>query len=1497
MHSPRPIGDKRDPQDLRPRFQRPRAIGLMGGFRAASFAVRTASVAVLLLLTALAAVFAFSAPAQAQDDSYVDLSVEVVSDYSHSFTARNHGTATAYDVTMDIELADQAIALTLAGEERRSVEFEQKSGTSCSGNIPGTTCINGTFPVGTLAPGEEKSFYIIPKLAPGLPCCPIVTTNWTVPAWAVVKSGVPEEDEHFKADNSAVSWISVDGRDDPGSNGAARSTYWLEASVDDLLPEAGDTVKFTFRPLTGFSGREHITGAIVRLKLDNGMGTPTATPPTDTTFAAATGLTRTWDWDIGELQHFPMEVSTTLDNPLPAGVAVSDLCLTAELTARPDNRGFSDRAAYTTAEFCLREDPVTLLQNGETDLFTIYPCVGVTTYLCSSSDTVEMVVNGDQAARAAGINRDEALFDLDNVAVKVNDLEGRVVSGGNLSWVSTDAGLPTSIDNSRLSSADWTHFLWKIASVQLPTGGNLSIGPDANRNGVFVHTGTKPQHPPGGLTAMADGLKVAFPTYIRFESLGTYIIDFTQVNTHNNGTTSDTTDDVDYTATGRYTFHVGPVAELETRDGGSNPELLADQRAFTIVAVNNGPDDAPAAQVTVTGLNTNDYVSHSASHGTFSSTTGVWTIGELREDSGYYRATGHPQGWPTLTIITSAAEDTEITAAISNTEDYQVCIDSSGDDVELSSPSESACTTESPFNTWHTTPYYDYISDNSTATIKAKDRTGADLPSLQSAQPKTAAIEVTWDAETEVNGRQVTHYEVEWSADGDTGWTKFSDNASNPRYVDTDVESGETRYYRVRAVNDRDHKGPWSQPIRAMVETVGVPGISVSQTALTISEGETGEYEVSLKARPIANVTINIGASGEVTADPGRLTFTPTNWETAKTVVLTARQDRDGVDDTLDVTHNISTSDAEYARLTVPPVAVTVIDDDSDVSIAASDDSINEGETVTFTLTRQGKTQNAVTVTVNVAQRGDFLASGETGQRTVNMGAGNTTARFTVATDNDSAVENAGSFTVSVLGSTDYFVGSPSSVTVSVQDDDGVPGQPGNLTAVEGDQQVALSWSAAPVGDAAVLDYSYRVRRSDRSTWDPNWTELPGGSGRRSYIVSDLTNGQEYVFQVRARNDTGDGAAAEVTANPLGEPEPPDVTVTPRHESLLLTWTVADDGGRDITEYQVQWKSGNQSFDASRQATATTGVHTIPSLINGTEYRVRVQARNEAGWSGWSSEQPGTPVPRPATSVSITTDAEDGVSEPFRVTFTFTDEDHEGNRFGVRGFDVDDIEVRYSPTVGYEFSLKDFREEVSGFVYSARLEDLLEGTLNITVKAGAAQSTHDGQQSTSATHSIRVEVPEAVAPAGTEIWATEMTVGKHGGNARGYIDFDLSVWNGSGKIGSLSDSDAATDDDNKFTYAGKNYIVGEVSYVPAWSSILFAVCSGIEGVNRTFDLYLDDQNEDHDDLTLSFDSDEVKTSNFTSTIDGVRQTCVEYRWQPRQVDWQEGGKVNVRLVR
>ena len=240
---------------------------------------RARVLAALLYAALIGAAFAFSTPAEAQADTYVDLSVEITVGTTFTFTARNNGTAVAYGVVVDIELADQN---NLSPDRP---QFKQNSGTTCSGNIPTatttSTCISGVWTVGTLEPGEEAIFGIHPELVSGLPCCPGLNDEWTVPARAVIRNTVPEEEERFKGDNTDVGWIvtKVLGN----ANRVPFRQYWLEeATVDDLLPDPGDTVKFSFQVRTPGGSRASVYGAKLRLKLDDGMGTPTSTttPPT-----------------------------------------------------------------------------------------------------------------------------------------------------------------------------------------------------------------------------------------------------------------------------------------------------------------------------------------------------------------------------------------------------------------------------------------------------------------------------------------------------------------------------------------------------------------------------------------------------------------------------------------------------------------------------------------------------------------------------------------------------------------------------------------------------------------------------------------------------------------------------------------------------------------------------------------------------------------------------------------------------------------------------------------------------------------------------------------------------------------------------------------------------------------------------------------------------------------------------------------------------------------
>ena len=110
----------------------------------------------------------------------------------------------------------------------------------------------------------------------------------------------------------------------------------------------------------------------------------------------------------------------------------------------------------------------------------------------------------------------------------------------------------------------------------------------------------------------------------------------------------------------------------------------------------------------------------------------------------------------------------------------------------------------------------------------------------------------------------------------------------------------------------------------------------------------------------------------------------------------------------------------------------------------------------------------------------------------------------------------------------------------------------------------------------------------------------------------------------------GDG----VTRNPWRDggcvPEAPGnlaVTATDEGE-MTVSWTAPDyDGGSPIEGYKVQWKSGSQEYDPSRQADVTdlAGLsHTIPGLTDGVEYTVRVLAYNTNGDGAASVEKMAT---------------------------------------------------------------------------------------------------------------------------------------------------------------------------------------------------------------------------------------------------------------------------------
>ena len=80
-------------------------------------------------------------------------------------------------------------------------------------------------------------------------------------------------------------------------------------------------------------------------------------------------------------------------------------------------------------------------------------------------------------------------------------------------------------------------------------------------------------------------------------------------------------------------------------------------------------------------------------------------------------------------------------------------------------------------------------------------------------------------------------------------------------------------------------------------------GVTVSETGLTIVEGQSKTYTVVLDTQPAGTVTVTVSghAGTDASLDKTTLTFSTTNWSTAQEVTVTAGQDGDA-DDEADVT-------------------------------------------------------------------------------------------------------------------------------------------------------------------------------------------------------------------------------------------------------------------------------------------------------------------------------------------------------------------------------------------------------------------------------------------------------------------------------------------------------------------------------------------------------------------------------------------------------------------
>ena len=1105
--------------------------------------------------------------------------------------------------------------------------------------------------------------------------------------------------------NSAQGYMVIDGS---GKSWAAQPDYSVIVSSESAgANTANFAVTVVLPDVQGPAGAIGLGCVNVRLTSGLTAGTPTFDPANDPTLHE--NRQRSFDTSSAKQcggagdatgvidlpnQHGELMASMTLPVTVNSGATLSEQCLTAEIFALPPAGGgrFYDDPSDNVARACLgaAPDEPAVFSSGHSDLFTWYDCSETTTHPCNDSVSLELVA----LVGTAEVGLPYDIFDPDNVLVHVTDPAGRATSSDSKSaalvWStgfeepSTGHGhghgsdrpgiimgantegldLETTTDADLWGTPHASFTTWELGEVSVALSGPGTMSSwYHNNNNVEAWGYWGGSLAPGGtyttterwLGASADG-GFRSDLWSEFSALGTYEFTMTIAAPYDDDTT-DSTPGTKYSSTKTYTFHVGPMVDLEATDGGASSHVAADRNALTILAANNGPDHS--LKTRVTGLPPGAEMLY-INQGHYDSATGVWNIGELKHKD-FRQSEGKPQH---ATLILSAASGDTADVTVTGSTDYTVCIDSDGDTLEHTNHTD--CKADSATtNTWHaavcvknsdgtvntatthdteaecdaiTDPHtwttnvcassddsvragrtekecdgwfqgsvYDYKPDNNTATITAARGTGGVGPDVP-ANPRTqtGTTTVMWDDVEFLYGLPVARYEVQWLG---SDWTMLGDAVTENQHVDA-APSGR-RDYRVRAVNVAGVAGPWSR------------------SAVTVQAGHAGP-PVNLRAQADGNNAIDVSWDAPEDAGGSAITGYTVQWSA------------DGSEGSWRNAGSVTDLTFKHRGLQVGAIRYYRVAARNSGGLGLWSDPVM-GQTVSGapeapTLSAKSLSDYEIELTWNepkdngqpiTGYRIDYSADGsaDSWSRLATPGADPTTY-----TDSTLQANTQRYYRIRAVNS----VGAGAwSRTVSARTQLTPPIAP-SLTGVaaDGPNAIIVTWAEPFLFDGELGITQYQVQYAkdpDSEIWRGPQTL---SASARSWRHTGLKSGETWYYQVRASNGGGRWSVWSYTgsATTASDNAPRSVSnfraqYDKASDQIALTW---DDFSSGEATFSYELERLEEDSDWRNLATVSGGsgcsngkcAHNDGDLWPGARLQYRVRAVNNEGDKGpWSSQQ------------------------------------------------------------------------------------------------------------------------------------------------------------------------------------------------------------------------------------------------------------------------------------
>jgi hypothetical protein len=262
------------------------------------------------------------------------------------------------------------------------------------------------------------------------------------------------------------------------------------------------------------------------------------------------------------------------------------------------------------------------------------------------------------------------------------------------------------------------------------------------------------------------------------------------------------------------------------------------------------------------------------------------------------------------------------------------------------------------------------------------------------------------------------------------------------------------------------------------------------------------------------------------------------------------------------------------------------------------------------------------------------------------------------------------SFTVQAVNTVGAGAASP---PVTATPRNTVPDAPQPASAVRGNQQVTVNWTV-PLYDGGYAIDSYRVEVYRDGAATAERTLTVAGLTTTSTTITGLLNGHTYTFKVYAHNampPPPGGFSAAATTSPVTPATVPDVPifrnpstpVAPDVSGVTLDAVTLSDpgkvtvrwnayppvlpctggtpayvaechptGGDPVSGYDVVAYQGTSQVTGLTVTIITSGTDTpratVEGLVHGTEYTLRVRAKNGAGDSPWLISAPIRTGPR-----------------------------------------------------------------------------------------------------------------------------------------------------------------------------------------------------------------------------------------------------------------------------